>query len=250
MVDGTSGLLSVCHSSDRTKGGIRVGKPVWSPTNNTVTWYNQENGKKVAVAEVFSAEDPESLPGPQFERAWCEEICAWSRRDETWDMLRFCMRLGTNPKIVVTTTPKPDKVIRSLVDPQRLESGEVVLTLGSSYENEGNIDLTEIKAFEGTRLGRQEIHAEILTESAGALWTKDMLEGCEAYDIEDPVEFSKSLKRVVVSVDPATTSNKHSDDTGIVVAGVDINGIAYILEDPTDKYTPEAWATKAIQLYE
>ena len=249
MVDGTSGLLSVCSAGDKTKSGVKIGKPIWSPTNNTVTWYNQDNGKKVAVAEVFSAEDPERLRGPQFERAWCDEICAWTRRDETWDMLRFCMRLGNNPKIVVTTTPKPDKVIRSLVEPARLESGEVVLTLGSSYENGDNIDLTEIKAFEGTRLGRQEIHAEILTEAAGALWTKGMLEKCEAYDIDDALEFSKTLRRIVVSVDPATTSNKHSDDTGIIVAGVDINGIAYILEDATDKYTPEAWASKAIDLY-
>ena len=250
MVDGTSGLLSVCHDGDKTYEGIHVGKPVWSPTNNTITWYNKANSKKVAVVEVFSAEDPERLRGPQFERAWCDEICAWFRRDETWDMLRFCMRLGKNPKIVVTTTPKPDRVIRSLVEPARLASGEVVLTLGSSYENEDNIDLTEIKAFEGTRLGRQEIHAEILTEAAGALWTKDIFEKCAAYEIEDAVEFAKSLKRVVVSVDPAVTSNKHSDDTGIIVAGVDINGIAYILEDATDKYTPEGWATKAVQLYD
>lgn len=250
MVDGVSGILSVCWEGDKTYDGIHIGKPVWSPTNNTITWYNKANGKKVSVAEVFSAEDPERLRGPQFSRCWSDEICAWFRRDETWDMLRFCMRLGKNPKIVVTTTPKPDRVIRDLTDPKRLESGEVVLTLGSSYENEDNIDLTEIRAFEGTRLGRQEIHAEILTEAAGALWNKDLLEECQAYDIEDPLDFSKTLQRIVVSVDPAVSSNKHSDLTGIVVAGVDINGVAYVLEDATDKYSPEGWATKAIELYD
>jgi phage terminase large subunit-like protein len=244
MIDGESGLLSVCHAGDKTYDGVTLGKPVWSPTNNTVTW---ANGAKV---EVFSAEDPERLRGPQFEKAWCDEICAWTRRDETWDMLQFCMRLGDNPQIVVTTTPKPDKLIRSLTSPEMVASGKVVITQGTSYDNSDNIDLDALKQYEGTRLGRQELYAEILTEAAGALWNKDMLEACQAPEITDPVAFSKDLVRIVVSIDPAVTSNKHSDLTGIIVAGIDINGKAFVLEDATGSYTPEAWATKAIGLYE
>ena len=180
----------------------------------------------------------------------CDEICAWTRRDETWDMLQFCMRLGDNPQIVVTTTPKPDKLIRSLTSPEMVESGKVVVTQGTSYDNADNIDLDALKQYEGTRLGRQELYAEILTEAAGALWNKEMLEACQAPEITDVLEFSKDLVRIVVSIDPAVTSNKHSDLTGIIVAGLDINGKAYILEDATGSYTPEAWATKAIGLYE
>jgi predicted phage terminase large subunit-like protein len=244
MIDGESGLLSVCHASDKTDAGVHLGKPIWSPTNNTVTW---SNGAKV---EVFSAEDPERLRGPQFEAAWCDEICAWTRRDETWDMLQFCMRLGKNPQIVVTTTPKPDKLIRKLTAPDMLASGKVVITQGTSYDNADNIDLDALKQYEGTRLGRQELYAEILTEAAGALWNKEMLEQCQAHWIDDPVEFSKSLLRIVVAIDPAVTANKHSDLTGIMVAGLDVNGKAYVLEDATGTFTPEGWASKAIQLYE
>jgi phage terminase large subunit-like protein len=243
MIDGESGLLSVCYDTDETYDGVPIGKPVWSPTNNTVTW---ANGAKV---EVFSAEDPERLRGPQFEKAWCDEICAWTRRDETWDMLQFCMRLGDNPQITVTTTPKPDKLIRRLTSPEMVDNGKVVITQGTSYDNSDNIDLDALKQYEGTRLGRQELYAEILTEAAGALWNKEMLEKCQRYDIEDPLEFSKTLARIVVSVDPAVSSNKHSDLTGIIVAGRDINGKAFILEDATGQYTPEGWATKAVELY-
>ena len=164
-------------------------------------------------------------------------------------MLQFCMRLGDNPQIVVTTTPKPDKLIRSLTSPAMTESGKVVITQGTSYDNADNIDLDALKQYEGTRLGRQELYAEILTEAAGALWNKDLLEKCQRYDIEDTLEFSKTLSRIVVSVDPAITANKHSDLTGIIVAGIDINGTAYILEDATGNFTPEGWATKAIELY-
>jgi phage terminase large subunit-like protein len=243
MVDGESGLLSVCSPSDKTYSGVHIGKPVWSPTNNTITWANG------AKAEVFSAEDPERLRGPQFQKAWCDEICAWTRRDETWDMLQFCMRLGDNPQIVVTTTPKPDKLIRRLTSPEMVDSGKVVITQGSSYDNADNIDLDALKQYEGTRLGRQELYAEILTEAAGALWNKEMLENCQAPEIEDVLEFSTTLARIVVSIDPAITANKHSDLTGIMVAGIDINGTGYILEDATGNYTPEAWATKAVELY-
>lgn len=195
----------------------------------------------------------------------CDEICAWTRMQETWDMLQFTLRLGKNPRILVTTTPKPVKLLRQIIKPENIASGRVYKTSGSSYENSDNIDLEALSQYEGTRLGRQELYAEILDEAAGALWNRKMIDDAQ-FDLpedcivkgEDGIsvdfdasrkEFAKKLVKVVVSVDPAVTSNEESDLTGIMVAGIDINGTAYILEDATDRYMPEQWAAKAISLY-
>lgn len=258
MVEGESGLLSICWKGDRTYRNADMGYPVWSPTNNTMTWANG------ARAEFFSAEDPERLRGPQFHAAWCDEICAWNNMQETWDMLQFTLRLGKRPKVLITTTPKPVKLIRELLKPENIASGRVYRTSGSSYDNKDNIDLEALSQYEGTRLGRQELHAEILDEAAGALWNRELIDSCQ-FDLPEEsivltpeggvdfdasrLEFSKTLSRIVVSVDPATTTNEESDMTGIIVAGVDINGTAYILEDATDQYLPEQWASKVNELY-
>lgn len=259
MVEGESGLLNICWKGDRTYAGREMGFPTWSPTNNTITWANG------ARAEFFSAEDPERLRGPQFHSAWCDEICAWTRMEETWDMLQFTLRLGKNPRILVTTTPKPVKLLRNILKPENIESGRVYKTSGSSYENSDNINLEALSEYEGTRLGRQELYAEILDEAAGALWNRKMIDDAQFNLPEDCIvhsedgkavdfkesrkEFAKKLTKVVVSVDPAITANEESDLTGIIVAGIDINGTAYILEDATDMYLPEQWAAKAISLY-
>ena len=191
--------------------------------------------------------------------------CAWTRMQETWDMLQFTLRLGKNPRILVTTTPKPVKLLRQIIKPENIASGRVYKTSGSSYENSDNIDLEALSQYEGTRLGRQELYAEILDEAAGALWNRKMIDDAQ-FDLpedcivkgEDGIsvdfdasrkEFAKKLVKVVVSVDPAVTANEESDLTGIMVAGIDINGNAYILEDATDRYMPEQWAAKAISLY-
>lgn len=258
MVEGESGLLNVCWKGDKTYKGKEIGFPTWSPTNNTMTWSNG------AVAQFYSAEDPERLRGPQHHSAWCDEICAWNNLEETWDMLQFTMRLGKNPRILITTTPKPVKLLRNLLKPENIESGRVYKTTGSSYDNKDNIDLEALQQYEGTRLGRQELYAEILDEAAGALWNRKMIDDAQFFLPEDciklsedgsldfdasRVEFSKTLQKIVVSVDPAVTANEESDLTGIMVAGVDINGTAYIIEDATDMYMPEQWATKVVDLY-
>jgi phage terminase large subunit-like protein len=172
--------------------------------------------------------------------------CAWNRDRDTWDMLQFCLRLGKHPQTCITTTPKPTKLIRDI-----LKHPKTAVTTGSTFDNKANLAETYIEAvrdtYEGSRMGRQELYAEILDEASGALWTRDLLAKCEV-DL-DPLEFSETLARVVVSVDPAITSNIESDMTGIVVAGIDINGICYVLEDATGRYNPEQWATKAIELY-
>jgi phage terminase large subunit-like protein len=241
MINGESGFLNCCWEGDKTVKGARLGKPNWSPTKRTLTW---ENGAQI---QFFSAEEPERLRGPQFEFAWCDELAAWNRDRDTWDMLQFCLRLGRHPQTCVTTTPKPTKLVRDI-----LKNQKTVVTSGSTFDNSANLAapyLQAVKAqYEGTRLGRQELYAEIMDEASGALWNRQLLEKCEV-DVPDPVEFAEKLARVVVAIDPAVTSNAESDMTGIVVAGIDISGNSFVLEDATDRYTPEQWATKAVDLY-
>ena len=237
MVKGESGFLSVCWKGDKTYAGKKMGFPEWSPTKRTLTW---ENGASV---QFFSAEEPERLRGPQFELAWCDELAAWNKDIDTWDMLQFCMRLGKHPRIMVTTTPKPTKLVRRI-----LKDNKTVVTSGSTFDNASNLAGTYLQAvrdqYEGTRLGRQELYAEVLEEAEGALWNTDMLEAAEVKHEDVP-----DLARIVVALDPAVTANAESDMTGIVVAGIDVNGIAYVLGDYTDKLSPAGWANKAISLY-
>lgn len=250
VVTGESGILSCCCEHDKTKKGMLIGKPTWSPTKRTLFWWKdgRETGKErdiVARAQCFSAEEPERLRGPQFEAAWCDEMGSWNKDQQTYDMLRFCLRLGKNPQICITTTPRSTALIRYLAKKCKSEPEHFIMTTGSSFENDSpEVDLSAFKEFEGTRLGRQELHAEILTENEGALWTADMIDACQI-DYDDLPE----LERIVVSVDPAVTSNVESDLTGIVVAGIDINGLGYVLGDYTFRGSPEAWASKAIELY-
>jgi len=242
MVEGESGLLNVCYKEDRTYRKAEMGYPEWSPTNSKLVW---KNG---AEAQFFSAEDPDRLRGPQFHSAWADEVSSWRNQQDVWDMLMFCLRLGRHPRAMVTTTPKPTKLMRSL-----LKHPKAIISTGSTFDNADNLAGTFLEAikktYEGTRLGEQELYAKILEEAEGALWTTEVLD--QAYDerIEDPKEFAQTLNRVVVSVDPAITSNAESDMTGIVVAGVDVNGRGYVLEDATEKLSPQGWAAKAIRLY-
>ena len=237
MVKGESGFLSVCWKGDKTYAGKKMGFPEWSPTKRTLTW---ENGAQV---QFFSAEEPERLRGPQFELAWCDETAAWNKDMDTWSMLQFCMRLGKHPRIMVTTTPKPTKLIRQI-----LKDPKTVVTTGSTFDNSANLAgtyLTAVKEqYEGTRLGRHELYAEVLEEAQGALWTTAMLDEASVKHEAVP-----DLSRIVVALDPAVTSNAESDMTGIVVAGIDVNGVAYVLGDYTDRLSPQGWASKAIELY-
>jgi len=240
MVEGDSGLLSVCSNLDKTYKNKSIGYPVWAPTNRTLTWANG------AKAEFYSAEDPERLRGPQFHSAWCDEIAAWRNMRDVWDMLMFCLRLGKHPKTMVTTTPKPVRLMRELLVNKRS-----VVSSGSTYDNIDNLAPSFIKgmqdAYEGTRLGRQELYAEILNEAAGALWNMEMLDRAALQPNEVPKP--EEMQRLVVAIDPAITSNEESDMTGIIVAGLDVNGKGIIFEDATDQYTPSGWAAKAVELF-
>lgn len=241
MIKGESGFESICWKGDKTYAGVDMGFPLWSPTKRTLTW---DNG---ATATFFSAEEPDRLRGPQGDASWCDELASWYRDTATWDMLQFCLRLGSHPQVFVTTTPRPTKLLRNI-----LKRSSTVTVSGSTFDNKANLANTYLDAvkdlYEGTRLGRQELYAEILDEASGALWSRELLADCEV-DIEDSVEFAKTLSRVVVSVDPQITLNAESDMTGIVVAGIDVNGICYVLHDATERFSPEGWASKAIELY-
>ena len=225
MVEGESGILAISPPWD---------KPTYEPSKRRLTW---KNGSK---AVLFSADEPDQLRGPQCHKAWADELASW-RKPETWDMLVLGTRLGTHPQIVVTTTPRPTKIIRMLA-----EEVDTIQTAGSTYENKANIAdkfIQKIKEkYEGTRLGSQEIHGNILEDVQGALWTYRLIE-------EGRIKRAPELKRIVVAIDPAVTSEKDADDTGMVVAGMDYEGNGYVLDDQTGTYTPTEWAQLAINLF-
>jgi phage terminase large subunit-like protein len=231
MVEGESGLLSV-HPP-----GF---KPTYSPSLRRVEWPNG------AIATLYNATEPDQLRGPQHDAAWCDELAKWRYCQESWDQLQFGLRLGDHPRTVVTTTPRPLPVIRKLVGDPR-----VVVTRGATWDNASNMAESFIREIEekyaGTRLGRQELEGEILDDIPGALWTR------ESIDNHRLKESPTSLERVVVAVDPATSAEEGSDETGIVVVGLarDPDGYArgYVLEDGSMKGSPEEWARKAVSLY-
>jgi len=233
-VDGDSGIIAT---------GKPWFRPKFEPSKNggTVTWPNG------SIAELFSGEKPGGLRGPQFHDAWCDELAKWRRMQETWDMLEFALRLGDDPRRIVTTTPTPAKLVKDLVK-EASPTGDTRLTRGSTYANAANLAapfLARLRAkYEGTRLGRQELHGEILEDKPGALWTLRRIE--EARVKEAPA----SLIRVVVAIDPPTTSGEDADEAGIVVAGLGSNGHAYVLADASEQgLTPKQWAEKALGHY-
>ena len=202
MVEGESGLLAVSPPWDR---------PRYEPSKRRLTWPNG-----------------------------CDELGSW-RYPEAWDMLMFGLRLVDDPRVVVTTTPRPTKLIRALIaDPT------AVVTRGSTYENRANLApafLDQIiRKYEGTRLGRQELEAELLDDVPGALWTRGIIEAARA-------QAAPTLARVVVAIDPAATSTAEADETGIIVAGKDEQGQGWVLADMSGRYPPTEWAKTAIAAY-
>lgn len=191
-----------------------------------------------ALFRGFSADTPERLRGPQFHRAWCDELAAW-QYPEAWDQLMFGLRLGTNPQVVVTTTPKPTPLVRNLAKDRRTH-----VTRGSTFDNAANLAPSALEQlrekYEGTRLGRQELYAEILDDVPCALWTRDRIKYGEHPD----------LARVVVAVDPSGASgNEDGDSIGIVVAGRGVDGRFYVLEDATCDLGPAGWGRRVVERY-
>jgi len=231
--EGASGILAVSPPSFR---------PAFEPSKRLLTWPNG------TTATLYSAEEPDRLRGPQHHWAACDELAAWGRAQETWDMLMFGLRLGDNPRCCITTTPRPIPVVRQiLADPR------TVTTKGTTYDNRDNLARpffeSIISRYEGTRLGRQELEAELLEDTPGALWTLGMIEAAR-------VAAAPALTRIVVAVDPAVSNTDRSDETGIIAAGVGpcncrgpTEQHGFILEDRSGKYSPNGWAAEAVALY-
>jgi phage terminase large subunit-like protein len=214
------------------------------PKDRVDTW-NRSLGEVILTngsrVKLFSAEDPDRLRGPQHHGAWCDELAAWNY-PATWDQLQFGLRLGDHPRTVVTTTPKPTPLVKALH-----ARPDAVVTRGSTFDNASNLSgaaLAELRSrYEGTRLGRQELYAEILDDVEGALWTHAMIDANRATHVPD-------LVRTVVAIDPAGTSTDASDETGIVAAGIDGRGHLYVLADRSGRFSPDGWGRRAVDLYD
>jgi len=225
LIEGESGILACCPAHER---------PVWEPSKRRLTWPSG------AIATTYSAEEPDQLRGPQHDAAWCDELAAW-RYPDAWDQLQMGLRLGSDPRVVVTTTPRPTPIVRALAS-----SPTTRITRGRTADNARNLAPGVVAAltarYGATRLGRQELDGEILTDAPGALWTWAMIDRSRA-------AVAPPLQRVVVAIDPAVTSHEGSDETGIVVAGLAFDGRVYVLADVSGRYAPTEWAHVAVAAY-
>jgi len=226
-IEGESGLLAVHPPAEA---------PLYEPSKRRITW---RNGSQ---ATAYSADEPDLLRGPQHHFAWADELATWERMQEAWDNLALGLRLGTHPRCFVSTTPRPLPLIRDL-----LKRSTTIVRRGSTFSNAANLApsaLAEFRArYEGTRLGRQELYAEMLDDVPGALWNREMLDSAR-------VKAAPELRRVVVAIDPAVTSGEDSDETGIVVAGRAADGHMYVLADRSCRLSPDGWARRAVSAFD
>ncbi len=240
---GTHGALVAPTAADARDVMVKAllgcsmpGEVEYEPSKRSLTWANG------TTATLYTAEEPDRLRGPQHAWAWCDELAAWAYPEDTWDMLQMTMRLGDTPQVCVSTTPRPIPIVRRL-----MADGGTVITRGSTYDNAANLSpafLAAVKErYEGTRLGRQELYAEILDDVPGALWTRGMLESARVKT--HPV----GLRRIVVAVDPSGGHDAENDEQGIIVAGLGQDGLAYVLEDATCKLSPEGWGRRVVDAY-
>lgn len=226
LVEGESGILAISPPWF---------KPIYEPSKRRLTWPNG------AIATTYSADEPDRLRGPQHDGAWADELCAWRHADDAWNMLMLGLRLGKDPRVAVTTTPKPTKLIKEL-----MVAPTTYITRGSTYDNAANLAPAFIQQivskYEGTRLGRQELYAEILDDVPGALWTSSMIENLR-------VKQAPELVRIVVAIDPAVSADEGSNETGIIAAGRGVDGRGYVLKDLSCILSPDGWARRAVNAY-
>jgi phage terminase large subunit-like protein len=225
MVEGESGILAICPDNER---------PIYKASQRRLEWPNG------ARSLIFTADEPERLRGKQHMRLWADEVASW-RYPDAWDQAMFGLRLGSEPRAVVTTTPRPTALIKSL-----LKDKTVSVTRGSTYDNRANLSPAFyeqiITKYEGTRLGRQELMADILEDTPGALWNRARLDELRVW--EPPQQ-----RRVVVAVDPSGGEGPENDEQGIAVCGLGVDGHGYMLDDRTCKLSPEGWARVAVNAY-
>lgn len=227
MVEGVSGLLSIGRRDDR---------PTYQSSRRRVEWPNG------AIAQLFSAADPEGLRGPQFGAAWSDELAKWRDCEAVWDMLQFGLRLGDRPRQVVTTTPRPIPLVRKLMADRTTSVTSMRTTDNAANLARGFIEAI-VDAYGGTRLGRQELDGEIIDDRDDALWSRDEIE-------VNRVAAAPAMRRIVVAVDPPASSGANSAACGIVATGLGEDGRGYVLADRTlRRATPKAWADRAASLY-
>lgn len=220
---------------------IKVSRPGHEPSVRyrpvRMTWPNG------AQALGYSGTEPDQLRGPQFDTALVDELAKYARARELWDMLQFTMRSGDDPRVMVTTTPRPIPIIREL-----LADPSTVVTRGSTFDNARNLPGKFLdglrRKYEGSRLGRQELNAEVLDDLPGALWTREMFD-------KPRITAAPDMRRIVVAVDPSGTGGQgdDGDSIGIVVAGLGVDGRAYVLADRSCKLSPDGWGRRAVAAY-
>lgn len=226
LVEGPSGILAISPDHER---------PVYEPSKRRLTWPNG------AVATTYNGTEPDQLRGPEHDTALVDELAKYKYAQDCWDNLQFGMRVGDAPRVMVTTTPRPIPIVREV-----LKDPTTVITRGSTFDNAANLPAVFLarvrQKYEGTRLGRQELFAEVLDDLPGALWTRAMLEKAFARSAPE-------MRRVVVAVDPSGTrgAEDDGDSIGIVVAGVGIDGRGYVLADRTCKLSPDGWGRQAVE---
>jgi phage terminase large subunit-like protein len=239
IVEGESGIINVTPPSER---------PLYEPSKRRLTWPNGN------TATCFTADEPDSLRGPQFTHAWGDEVAAWRQTPDAagmtaFDNLRVGTRLGSNPKIVVTTTPKRVPLLYQLMA-EAQKTGKVIITRGSTMDNQGNLSTAYLDAikgvYEGTRLAQQELYGEMLSDVEGALWTPDLIDKGR----ESQLPMGTPLR--VVAVDPSVAENPR-DECGIVVCASTGERDLYkrnswVLEDATVHGSPDVWANKVVQM--
>lgn len=227
MIEGPSGILAITPEDRR---------PKYQASRKRLEWPNG------AEAFVYSALRPEALRGPQFDGAWCDELAKWKKGRETWDQLQFGLRLGKAPRQVVTTTPRRSELLADI-----LMASDTVAASAPTEANRANLAPGFLQAaearFGGSAIARQELMGELLDEAPGALWTRAGIEACRGRPGD--------MARIVVAVDPPATVGETADECGIVVAGLDDEGLVWVLEDSTCRgLSPQGWAARAVDAYD
>ena len=227
MIEGLSGLLSIHPPGQR---------PKFEASRNQLVWPNG------TIAQMFAADDPDSLRGPQFDAAWCDELCKWRRPDDAWDTLQFALRLGELPQVVVTTTPRAIPLLKRI-----MEDDATAISRSRTADNANNLApafLAEMQRRYGdTPIGQQELEGEIVEDRMTGLWKRTWLD-------QGRLLARPELTRIVVAVDPPVTSTAGSDSCGIIIAGLGVDGRGYVIGDRTIQgRDPATWAKAAVAAY-
>ncbi len=227
MIEGPSGLRSLSTGDER---------PRYEATRRRLLWPNG------AVAQAFSATEPDGLRGPQFDAAWTDELAKWRYADAAWDMLQFGLRLGERPRQVVTTTPRPVPILKRLLADASTVTSRATTRMNRAHLAEAFLGQV-IARYEGTRLGRQELDAELIDDNPDALWQR---EGIERTRVRRELE----MRRIVIAIDPPVTAGPDADECGIIIAGLGADGRGYVLDDRSGGgLSPLAWARRAAEAF-